>query len=663
MENQYCLFFKNNRLSFGWIKEIRKNKLVVVPEQGKEFSCSASRVEYIWKGKVISEEKEALTYLKSKASWSIQQSEKIELDIIHELCEPGEVFSLDELAENFLDDNQDGWMRSALYIRLKNDSILFQQRKNGFVARSEEELNEIAQREERKKEADAIKEMEKKWAESLQSGNIPAITSDEQDHWQQFISRIKKALIFLERSQEKEYFCELFHCHVKELDMLEKTLIESLSYTDNAISWGKVVLERSSAILDFDEEEIELVKGIVDQDIWENRFELETKDLRSIVTYTVDNEETEDFDDALSFEVLDDGYIVRVSIADVASFISQDSLLFDKASERISSLYTLKEIYPMFPHDLSYGFFSLVENKERPALTFEFKADKEMEVIDSAVYRAVIKVDRNMSYSEVDAAIEDGEEFWSLLANFCRRHSEARKENGSLEIERQEVKLDISNPESIAIKTIRQDTPASLMIQELAIMSNHLAATFAKNNELLTLFRNQPPYSIIGEIPEGTKPSLQNINIQPARVSLNPEGHSALGLDCYLQITSPIRRFLDLLNQSIIMSDLGSQDNPFTHDQLQFWARQGEEIQKEYNMLERKLLDHWKIKYIAQNKDKKFDAKVVRIYRSGRALVNLVKVQYMTEIAVEGLTENDSFQVVVDSVDTCLNSVNIRQLP
>ena len=104
MEHQYCLLYKNDRLQFGWIRESKKNRFVVVPEQGQEITCSQSRLEHVWKGQNIEEQKKALSFLRSRSQVLIEQSSNIELDVIHELCEPGNSYTLDELAENFLDE-------------------------------------------------------------------------------------------------------------------------------------------------------------------------------------------------------------------------------------------------------------------------------------------------------------------------------------------------------------------------------------------------------------------------------------------------------------------------------------------------------------------------------------------------------------------------------
>ncbi|MBU2514455.1 RNB domain-containing ribonuclease [bacterium] len=663
MEHQYCVFYKNDRLQFGWIKEIRKNKLVVVPGQGKEFNCAPSRVEYIWKGKTYEEEKEALSHLLEKSKWAIAEADNIELDIIHELCETEEAYTLDELAENFLDNHEDGWMRVALLIKLKEDEKLFQQKKNQFFARKTEEIQEILNQENKRKQTEERQVLEQSWAEELIAGQLPSIDDLQMDHWTQFLSRLKNFVIYLEKSQERDYFCALFHCQMRDSEKLERNLLEYLAKTGDAISWGKLIIKRSSVDFVFEKEELEEASELIKDSIWQDSFGIPTTDLRNLEIFSVDNEDTKDFDDALNWEETEYGANVRVFIADVASFVDKDSVLFDKASERIASLYTLKEIFPMFPPSLSEGKFSLVQAEERAALTFEFKINHSNEIVESKIYRSIINIRKNCSYKEIDLAIESQESFWPRLWSFCKKQAEIRKENGSLELDRFDVKLDISSPDQITIKSIRQNTPAGSMIQELAILVNHLAASYAKENNLPCLFRNQPPYSITRELEEDEKLSLNDINIQPARVSLTPEGHSALGLDCYMQISSPIRRFVDLINQTMIMASMGGKEVPFTNEQLLEWAKRGDEIQREFNQIERKLLDHWKIKYLEQNQDISYDAQLVRTFRNGKAQVNLLDLQLYSECTLdEGITKDAIFKVKVVTAESRYNRVVVSQL-
>jgi len=649
MEHQYCLFYKNDRLQFGWIREVRKSKLVVVPVQGKEFVSSANRLEYIWRGKTLTNEKEALVHVSEKAEETIKNAEHIDLAVIHELCDPGTSYQLQELAENFLDHPEDGWSRVSLLIKIKQDKILFQLKKDQIHARSPEEIRKLIEDAERKREHEYKTALEMEWAASLSEHRLPEISPSESDHWNQFLVRIAGFLRYLDASQERDYFHKLFHCQGKEPVEIERKLLDILSLAGVGMSWGRLVVSRMDALNPVDEAERSAINCLMERNIQAGWHGLEPVDERQLLTYTVDNADTRDYDDAISLEQMADCAFLRVHIADVASFVRKGDPLFQKSENRMSSLYTVKEVYPMFHPDLSENVFSLRAGQDRSVMTFEARVDQDGELKETRIYRSLVNVNKNLTYEAVDREIEGQDLFWKRVWKICLKLKQKRIDNGSLELERIEVKLDISDPDHIRIKEVRENTPANQLIEELAIFANHQAALFCKQNDLPSLYRNQPPYSLTRELPEGVKPTLRDIHIQPARVGTIPEGHSALGLDCYLQVTSPIRRFMDLVNQTVVYAGLADTECGYSEEDLLRWARMGEEAQRDYAALERRLLDHWKIKYLYQNQSEVYDARLIRVLRNGRALIKLEKLQLVVECGLDNVP-TETFQVIIDQV-------------
>ncbi len=397
MESQYCLYYKNDRLQFGWIREVRKNKPVILPAQGKEFSCSSNRLEYIWNGSAFQNEKETLAYLSEKTDETIARSTEIELDVIHDLCETGIPYTLEDLADNFLDDPENGWSRVSLLINIKNDRKYFQQKKSQFFARSQEEIQKLEEELEKKRENERRLVKEKEWVELLRKSELPDISTDDTDHWNTFLHRILNFLRYMEHSQERDYFSMLFQCQVSESIVTERRLLEVLAVAGIKLSWGSLILSRVDAHSAYEEEELAAISEIKTSDIWNGFYDVETRDERHLSTYTVDNAETLDYDDAISLEKKEDGWALRIHIADVASFIGKENPLFKKGESRMSSLYTIKETLPMFHPDLSENIFSLRENSDRPALTFEAKIDLTGDLTAFQLYRSIINVDQNLS--------------------------------------------------------------------------------------------------------------------------------------------------------------------------------------------------------------------------------------------------------------------------
>ena len=660
MLHHYCLFYKNDKLHFGWIREVRNNRLIVVPIQGKEFGCSSKQTEYIWEGRTLNESKEAISYLAHEAGRAVREASHLDVPTMHELCEAGRGYTIDDLAEDFLGSRSDGWSKAALLLALKDHGILFQRKRFLYYARTREEIEKIEEQEKRRREKENLLVLEREWTDALLQGCLPDVTKGEEKLWKRFLNRMVDFVVRLGLSDEKEHFCSLFRCSLREPEVVERTAIECLNVAQVPISWGRVMLKRASVAIGFEEGEVASSEELVGNDIWETPFGLETRDHRDRSVFTVDNPETKDFDDALGWEERDEGTILRIYVADVASHISSGSPLFDSAAKRISSLYTVKGVLPMLPPVLSENVFSLIEGRDRAAVTFEVRMERDG-AEKLSVYRSVINVERNLSYREVDRLIADGEGRWPNLWQFCQSLKDGRIENGCLDLDRTEVKLDISDPEHIAISAVREKTPAAVMIEELAIHTNYLAARFCREREVSALFRNQPPYGVHKGLEESEKLKLKDIDIQPAYIDLRADGHSALGLECYMQVTSPIRRFSDLVNQTILMSALTGRDSGFSNDELRLWAKTVEATQRERAQLERRLLDYWKMKYLAQNRDRTYRAQLVRYLRNGKALVNIVEVQLNTVARFDGLQEEEEISVRIESIRPEYNRIALRR--
>ncbi|MGK0288606.1 MAG: exoribonuclease-2 [bacterium] len=653
MDHNFCVFYKHDRMQYGWIKELRKNKLVVIPETGNEVLLSNSQIEYSWKGKSVQSAEEAIQHIKHKEGVVDDLSEGVDIGTIYELCDLEKSYTLEELATDFLDQSDDdGWEKIALLKALKQHSRLFKGRKGFFTPRHEDEIAKIDLEEEKKQRKEKRENQEKEWSTSLLDGVCPNIEDEVQEHWNDFLARLNKFLVYLEQSQEKKYFVSLFNFSLSDAVQLERQGISLLQLAEYPTSWGRLLIERAGVHNPFSTDQEQQVATILEQSIEQSLFSIETKDQTSLEVYSVDNEGSKDFDDALSWEKTSDGFIIRVHITDVASFLAEDSPLFKEASHRVASVYTLKEIFPMLPKELSEKHFSLIENQNRAVMTFDFDCDEDGNIRDYEIYRSIIKVRKNLTYQNVDDEIQGESPFWIPLWEFAQKQKQIRIENGALDLERKEIKLDISNPEEIQIQTVRTNSPSSALIQELAILTNSTAAQFCQTNELVGAYRTQAPYTITRELEEGEKPTLQDLQIKGARISLQPSVHSGLGVDSYIQATSPIRRFIDLITQKSIFYHLAEEKNLYSEDDLLPWAKTCEETQKEYTQLERALISHWKLKYLAQHIGDEFNMVFAFYLKNGKALVRIYDLDFSIDLALDGIEEKEEFIGKIEQVNS-----------
>ncbi len=244
--------------------------------------------------------------------------------------------------------------------------------------------------------------------------------------------------------------------------------------------------------------------SVLEQDV-EGRL-----DLRNVKTVTIDGEDAKDLDDAITLTKTEKGYQLGVHIADVTHYVKEGSPLDKEALKRGTSVYLVDRVIPMLPHQLSNGICSLNAGEDRLALSCMMDFDFSGKVIGHNVAETVIRVDRRMSYTQVDAilranaikqqGIYDGidyskeettlsEEDSALLKEFdsdlqffvemkelsdiIRRR---RMERGSIDFDFPESKVVVTKDgEPIEIGPYDRN-PAHLLIEDFMLMANETLA-------------------------------------------------------------------------------------------------------------------------------------------------------------------------------------------
>jgi exoribonuclease R len=132
------------------------------------------------------------------------------------------------------------------------------------------------------------------------------------------------------------------------------------------------------------------------------------RDMRKDLTFTIDPKDAKDFDDALSFKVLDDGiFEIGIHIADVSHYLQEGTVLDDEAYERATSVYLVDRVVPMLPEVLSNGACSLRPHEEKYTFSAVFKMNDKAEIKDQWFGRTVTYSDARFAYEEAQAIIEN----------------------------------------------------------------------------------------------------------------------------------------------------------------------------------------------------------------------------------------------------------------
>ncbi|HIO60750.1 MAG TPA: RNB domain-containing ribonuclease [Deltaproteobacteria bacterium] len=633
----FCIFFRENRLESGWIEGMQKNKIIVVPIHGKKQFLPANRIAFSWRDKklpVTAEmAHESLALQLEKAN---QFKQTCEMETMHSLLEEIKEYSLEKLAADFLNDPNDSVCKLGLFLSLREDSFWFKHNRNfTYTPRTGVELETIKAQMAREKK---LKEQEvriNKWIKQLESGdwNAESEISAEQQNW------IDQLLNLLTDGTDSQYWKEMSSL----LDWSnsfgfgeENCLKRWLSRAGSPVSPSRLTLLRARVRERFNAEIYAEVERI-------RKTPLVNLALSSpeTPTFTIDAEKTRDYDDAFSVMEWSNGWLViAIHITDLSHSVHPEDLLFKEAEIRISSVYSLEESIPMLPVELSCDTFSLKAGENRTVLSFIFRlsGNGDWNLLD--VESRLIRVQQNLSYEEADRLIEKEQDFWGLLNKFCLRSQEQRLGKGALNLARKEFDFDISDPQHIRITPLNRNSDANRIIEELAISVNRETGRLFQEADFPGIYRTQSSYEIIKEVEEGTQLSMEHLRIEPARLSTIPGSHAGLGCEVYMQITSPIRRFVDLITQQQLKLLIEKKDPVFSIEDMMRWSEEISLRHKKYSRAERDILKYWKLKYLQQHLGEIFEAKVRKKLANNNTEIELLELDCIVPVAGMGEHED-----------------------
>jgi len=235
------------------------------------------------------------------------------------------------------------------------------------------------------------------------------------------------------------------------------------------------------------------------------------RDFRDILTFTIDPKTAKDFDDALSFQLLENGnYEIGIHIADVSHYVQENTILEEEAYHRATSVYLVDRVVPMLPEVLSNNVCSLRPKEEKLTFSAVFELDKKAHVVKQWFGRTVIYSDARFAYEEAQVIIEENKENSKLhltipadisltgkeydttpalgeailkmdvLAKVLRKR---RMETGALSFDRTEVKFNLddnANPIGVYTKVSKD---ANKLIEEFMLLANRKVAEFIGKNK------------------------------------------------------------------------------------------------------------------------------------------------------------------------------------
>lgn len=359
------------------------------------------------------------------------------------------------------------------------------------------------------------------------------------------------------------------------------------------------------------------------------------------VAFAIDNAWSNDPDDAIGF----DGEYLWVHIADPASTVTPDSKIDKIARDRGATLYIPEGASMMLAPNCLENY-ALGLTKESKALSFKIKLDDECNIESCEVLRTIVNVKR-FSYEGADLEKETPE--LKPLFEIAKRNFERRCKKGAVNIEIPELHITVdSETKKVSIEPTPHPESASV-VREAMLLAGEGAALFAFKNKIPFPFISQDLPEIPKDIPEGLAGQFRLRRCMRKRnVGVTPSPHGGLGLSMYSQVTSPLRRYGDLISHQQLRSFL-KKEKMIDKDEMLIRMSAGEAAAQASKKAERNSRMHWTLVYLMQNPDLVFDAICVD---KSRDVPQFFVSQLGMEIQLVAECElNQSIKVKVSKID------------
>ncbi|RYF87647.1 MAG: RNB domain-containing ribonuclease, partial [Chitinophagaceae bacterium] len=247
---------------------------------------------------------------------------------------------------------------------------------------------------------------------------------------------------------------------------------------NNDVAMKEILLENGFP-LEFPDDALEVAARIPDT-ISESEIK-NRKDVRDVLTFTIDPVDAKDFDDAISFRVLKNGlYEIGVHIADVSHYVVPDTALDKIAYQKATSVYLPDRVNPMLPEHISNVLCSLRPNEDKLTFSAIFQMNAKAEVKDYWLGRTIIHSDRRYTYEEAQEIIEkkegDNAEIVLLLNDLAQKMRKKRFNKGAINFSSQEVRFKLDEKGDPIGIIIKESKEAHQLIEEFMLLANRFVA-------------------------------------------------------------------------------------------------------------------------------------------------------------------------------------------
>ncbi len=434
--------------------------------------------------------------------------------------------------------------------------------------------------------------------------------------------------------------------------------------------------------------------------------EAQVRDLRDLLWASIDNDDSEDLDQLTFAEELSQGRTrIRVAVADVDALVKKNSAIDQDAAHNTTSIYTAAQIFPMLPLQLSTNLTSLNLNEDRWAIVVDMTIGPDGSLLESDVYRAVVRNHAKLAYNSVGAWLEERApapqavtavpglaENLLIQDRAAQRMKSLRHAQGALSLETIEARP-VFEGEKISGLLVEEKNRAKEIIEDFMVAANGVTVRYltARNiPSIRRVVRIPRRWDRIVEIaaehafklPKSPSPRklemfltmmkaadplrFPDLSLAVIKLLGNGEyvaelpgeeatGHFALAVKDYTHSTAPNRRYPDLITQRLLKAAIEKRPMPYSLEELDFLAENCTKKEDAVVKVERQVGKSAAALLLESRIGEKFDAMVTGASEKG-TWVRLL------EIPVEGMLKSGSKGLDVgDRVLVELESVNVEQ--
>ncbi|GEM55611.1 ribonuclease R [Flavobacterium branchiophilum] len=387
------------------------------------------------------------------------------------------------------------------------------------------------------------------------------------------------------------------------------------------------------------------------------------RDMRDTLTFTIDPKDAKDFDDALSYKVLENGnFEIGIHIADVSYYLKENTILDDEAYQRATSVYLVDRVVPMLPEVLSNFACSLRPNEEKYTFSAVFEINSQAQVVSEWFGRTVIYSNQRFAYEEAQYLIENQSDTiipsaisitgtayevaqpvidavlkLDTLAKILRKK---RMADGAISFDKVEVKFHLSddgNPDGVYFK-ISKD--ANHLIEEFMLLANRKVAEFIGKQKKTFIYRihDEPNEDKLfamqdliskfgykvnfkkGDVSKALNQLMQDVHgtkeqnlidtlairsMSKAKYTTQNIGHYGLAFDYYSHFTSPIRRYPDVMVHRLLQFYLDG-GKSVDEDEYETKCLHCSNMESLATNAERDSIKYMQVKYMQDHKDQEF---------------------------------------------------------